>query len=115
MTLGEWGENKAAAYLEGLGWTVLERNFRCRIGELDLVAMDGDCLVFLEVKTRRSLSCGLPCESITPEKQRHILRTARYYCMKNLLEGQEMRVDVIEILKYGERAWLRHTRNAFGD
>ena len=115
MDLGKWGENRAAAYLDSLGWSLMERNFRCRFGELDIVALDGNCLVFVEVKTRRTLGLGPPCISITAQKQRRLLQTARYYCSVTRAGDAPMRMDVIEILKCGAKVWLRHTENAFGE
>ena len=69
-------EQKTAEYLESLGWKILERNYRCRIGEIDLIALDGRTLVFVEVKYRRSGACGSPGEAVNEEKQHTIYRGA---------------------------------------
>lgn len=111
--LGPWGESKAAAYLETLGYHILERNYRCRAGEIDLVARTGDTLVFVEVKTRCSLQCGWPAESVTLAKQHHIRRTALWYVAERCPVETDLRLDVVEILVSGGRAYLRHTENAF--
>ncbi|GAB1475656.1 YraN family protein [Bacillota bacterium] len=110
--LGKMGEKKAADYLERKGYTIIEQNFKCRIGELDIIAMDGNTLVAVEVKTRSNLSYGLPCESITAEKQRHVLRTFKFYSAINRIKGIDMRIDVIEILSTGEGIYFNHIKNA---
>lgn len=78
-TLGAWGEEKAARFLTGRGYTVLERNFHSRYGEIDLIAEDGEFLVFVEVKLRASVSHGLPEETVTPRKQEKLRLTAETY------------------------------------
>lgn len=111
--LGPWGEGKAAAYLESHGYRIVERNYRCRAGEIDLVVRRGETLVFVEVKTRCSLQCGWPAESVTLAKQHHIRRTALWYVAERCPDTEDLRLDVIEILVSGGRAYLRHTENAF--
>lgn len=113
MKLGDWGEAAALAYLRKLGYQICERNFRCRMGELDLIAMDGSTIVFVEVKTRRSLACGLPCESITSKKQMHIRRTAFYYLASIGVRDQDLRIDVIEVIRKNNTPYIRHLINAF--
>lgn len=111
MSLGKQGEEIAANYLKNKGFRVLERNFRCRLGEIDIVAAKGKCLVFVEVKTRNSLKYGMPCEAVTPQKLAHIAKTAQFYLLKNHIKQAEQRIDVIEILCIGEKAYIRHTEN----
>ncbi|HEX6971090.1 MAG TPA: YraN family protein [Limnochordia bacterium] len=77
--LGQAGERAAARYLAAHGYRIVEANFRCRAGEIDLVAREGDVLVFVEVRTRRGHTFGRPEESITPAKQRRLRRLARWY------------------------------------
>ncbi|QHI73158.1 YraN family protein [Aminipila terrae] len=113
MSLGVQGEEVAANYLKNKGYQVLERNFRCRMGEVDIIACIDRTLVFVEVKTRRSLSYGLPCESVTKTKQLHLRRVAAFYVMKNNIGNISRRIDVVEILYRGEKAYIRHTENAF--
>src|SRR5690606_2707639 len=72
--IGEYGERLACEYLVGLGYVVIDRNWRCDQGELDIVAREGDCLVFCEVKTRRSTAFGPPVESVTPAKAARLRR-----------------------------------------
>ena len=113
MKLGAWGEETAAGYLKAHGYRIIERNFSCRIGELDLIALDGDTIVFIEVKTRRSLVYGLPCESITETKKNHILRTIRYYVMVQGIKDRDLRVDVMEVLSKDGSTYVHHIKNAF--
>ncbi len=113
MSLGVQGEEVAANYLKNKGYQVVERNFRCRMGEIDIIASINKTLVFVEVKTRRSLSYGLPCESITKNKQVHIKRVAKFYTVKNNIINVNQRIDVLEVLYRGEKAYIRHIENAF--
>lgn len=88
-------EQKAAAYLESLGYQVLEKNFYCRAGEIDLIAAEGGFLVFIEVKYRNNLACGTPQEAVDHRKQRRICRAAAFYCLKHGLgETFPCRFDV---------------------
>lgn len=112
MNLGKRGEEIAANYLENKGFKILERNFRCRTGEIDIVAALGRVLVFVEVKTRNNCRYGLPCEAVTPGKVHRIKKAAGFYSLKNHVENAEQRIDVIEILYIGEKAYIRHTENA---
>jgi len=108
------GEEAAAAYLERIGCTVVERNWRCPSGEVDVVALDGRTVVIVEVKTRRSPSAGTPEEAVSPTKQRQLVRVARHYLAYAGLTEADVRFDVIAIRPIGEhRALLRHHRAAF--
>jgi len=112
--LGVKGEAAAAAYLERTGMTVIERNWRCPSGEMDIIAIDGESLVLVEVKTRRSTSAGTPEEAVSPTKQRRLGRVARSYTAHAGLEETPVRFDVIGIRVLSEdRAILRHHRAAF--
>lgn len=111
--LGKWGEDRAAVYLVDHGYEILERNYRCKAGEIDIVAMDGSTLVFVEVKTRCSLACGLPGESVTNLKKQHIRRAARWYVAEHRMEDRDLRIDVMELLVSGGSAYLKHSENAF--
>jgi putative endonuclease len=118
LDIGRWGEQRAVKYLEANGFTVLESNFRCRIGEIDIVAREGGVLVFAEVKTRADLLYGLPCEAVNEQKQKQLARVAEVYLSlhSRLAQDEEavsMRFDVIEILLLRDRAWIRHIRDAF--
>lgn len=113
MSIGIQGEEIAANYLENKGFSVIDRNFKCRMGEIDIVACEKRTLVFVEVKTRRSLRYGLPCEAVTKSKQHHIRKAASFYAAKNQISYIEQRIDVVEILYIGEKAYIRHIKNAF--
>lgn len=92
-------ENIAADYLSNNGYTIIDRNFRCKIGEIDIIARDGSYLVFVEVKYRKSSEKGDPTLAVDYRKQRKISRTADYYLMKNKLNADtSVRFDVVSIL-----------------
>ncbi len=113
-TLGERGEAIAAAYLVGQKFTIVEKNFRCKAGEVDIIARDGKTYVFVEVKTRRSLSCGPPQASVNQFKQRQISKAALTWLAKNRLFGTGARFDVIAILMPDHQVpVIDHIRNAF--
>ena len=99
--LGAMGEDIAARYLEEQGFSIWARNFRCRAGEIDIIASRNRELSFIEVKTRRNMSYGRPCESVTTDKQRHMRMCAEYY-LKRLREAgyapDHVKFDVIEIV-----------------
>lgn len=112
--IGERGEDAAAAYLERSNMTIVDRNWRCPAGEVDIVALDGDELVLVEVKTRRSTNKGTPDEAVTPAKQRKYARIAATYVQTAGLGEVSVRFDVIAILVVAaDRALLRHHRSAF--
>lgn len=95
---GNQGERMAGEFLEGLGYRLLERQFRTRAGEIDLIAEDGEEIVFVEVKTRRSLGAGYPEESVHPEKLRHLALVAESYLQQKKWEAKPYRFDVVAIL-----------------
>jgi putative endonuclease len=109
------GEDAAAAFLERIGMTVEARNWRCAAGEIDIIARDGETLVFVEVKTRRSERAGTPEEAVSATKQRRIARLAGTYLREcSTPEAADVRFDVIAIRVIAEdRALLRHHRAAF--
>jgi putative endonuclease len=112
--LGERGEDAAAAYLERTGMTIVERNWRCPVGEIDIVALDDDTIVLCEVKTRRTVAKGTPDDAVTPAKQRRYRKLAAAYLQHAGTPDVTVRFDVISILVIAEdRALLRHHRAAF--
>jgi putative endonuclease len=112
--LGRRGEEAAATYLERVGFTVLDTNWRTKAGEIDIVAREGDTLVLIEVKTRRSLAKGTPEDAVSTTKQRRIGRLAAAYLQGMDREPDTVRFDVVTIYVLGEdRALLRHHRAAF--
>ncbi len=94
---GNYGEDLAVKYLKSLGYKILERNFRIRGGEIDIVARDMEVLVFVEVKARWSHEYGLPVESITPWKIKALLRTALFYIQKIKWKEGPYRIDLVSI------------------
>jgi putative endonuclease len=109
--LGARGEEIAAAYLSDLGFRVLDRNWRCREGELDLVARDGDALVFCEVKTRRGTGFGHPVEAVTATKRRRLRRLAQRWLDAHDEHAPDLRFDVIGVLvRSGGPALVTHLR-----
>jgi putative endonuclease len=95
--LGQLGEDVAAGYLERQGYVILARNWRCPVGEIDLVAQDGESLVFVEVRARRGDRFGTPEESVTPDKQARLLELAQTYLQEADLGDQNWRIDVVAI------------------
>jgi len=94
--LGQWGEDLVAEDLRRKGWTIAARNFRCRMGELDIVARNQRYLAFVEVKLRKNIRYGAACEAVTPSKQRKLLAAAQYYLMSHPANLQP-RFDVAEV------------------
>ena len=98
VALGISGENLACDALSRQGYAILARRYRTRIGEIDIVAMDGPTLVFVEVKTRTSDDYGVPAEAVTWRKQRRIVTMARWYLSERRLHGCLCRFDVVTVL-----------------
>jgi putative endonuclease len=101
VLLGRRGEDAAAKYLIRLGWVVLDRNWRCPEGELDIVARDRRELVICEVKTRSGLICGAPAEAITPIKATRLRRLAMRWATQHGYGTARLRIDVIGLLAGG--------------
>ena len=112
--LGAYGERIAAAYLTDAGLRVLDRNWRCRDGELDIVAREGDALVFCEVKTRRATGYGHPVEAVGAVKQRRLRTLAQRWLAAHEEHAPELRFDVVGVLvRPGRPAQVTHLRAAF--
>ncbi len=97
LTIGNQGENLACEHLKKQGYKILERNYRIRGGEIDIVAREGNTLVFVEVKTRWSHDYGLPVESMTPWKIKALLKTAKFYTQKINWGDKEYRLDFVGV------------------
>ncbi|MBI2590445.1 MAG: YraN family protein [Candidatus Blackburnbacteria bacterium] len=95
--VGNRGEDVACNFLKKQGYKIIARNFQNRTGEIDIVALDHNFLVFVEVKTRFSYKYGLPEESVTPQKINSIIRTGQYFKLLNPQTPDLMRVDVVAI------------------
>ena len=103
-------EKLAGKYLEEKGLTIIEYNFYCKIGEIDIVARDGNYLVFVEVKYRRNNKLGSAVGAVTPANMRKICKTADYYMLTHRFKGDTpVRFDVVAI----ENGHLTHLKNAF--
>ena len=105
------GENISLKYLEKIGYKILEKNFACRQGEIDIIAKDKLEIVIIEVKTRSNLNYGNPREAVDKNKKNHIYNSAKYYIHVNKLENNYIRFDVIEIYKIKNRFKLKHLKN----
>ena len=112
--LGAWGEQMAARHLEDKGYKIVARNWRCRRGEIDLVAQAGSVVVFVEVKTRRGRALGLPEEGLTPRKSRRLIELAQLYLAQQKLEDVEWRLDLVavELDNSGKLLRCEHIANA---
>lgn len=97
LLLGKLGENFACQYLQSHGYKILARNFKSKIGEIDIIAIDHGVLVFVEVKTRWSKEFGLPEEAITPWKLKSITKTGYYFKMLHPELPESLRIDVVAI------------------
>ncbi|MFU8947047.1 YraN family protein [Mycetocola zhadangensis] len=98
IALGLRGENLAAEHLAAAGYRILDRNWRCRQGEIDIIASKGEVVAFVEVKTRSSLAYGHPFEAITPTKLARLRRLAAVWCAENDPHVPVIRIDVIAVL-----------------
>lgn len=113
IALGARGEALARASLEAEGYAIIATQYRTRAGEIDIVARDGGCLVFVEVKARRNTECGTPAEAVTPRKQRRIIAMARDFLTRNPTDATSCRFDVVAILMPGDEPRVEIIRNAF--
>nr|MBF0221340.1 YraN family protein [Desulfobulbaceae bacterium] len=112
--LGMHGEELAARYLEKKGYCIKEMNFRVRAGEVDVIALDHDVLVFVEVKTRTGLCYGVPAEAVTYKKQQQISKAALAYINQYELHDCDARFDVLSVMiKANEKPQFDLIKNAF--
>lgn len=108
------GESLACRHLEGKGFVILARNYRCRSGEVDVIARHGEATVFVEVKARHGASHGAGCDSVTFGKRRRIVRAARLYAASHRLEETPLRFDVVSIdWTDAGHPVIRHDQGAF--
>ena len=111
--LGLAGEEVAAETLRKKGYRILARRFRCRLGELDLVAELGGVVVFVEVKCRTGERYGPPSSSVTPVKRERMARVARYFLARNRTGDERCRFDVIEVVLGDREPVVAHLEDAF--
>jgi putative endonuclease len=114
-SLGFLGERAAEKYLKRKGYKIVARGERSRGGELDLVAVDGRTVVFVEVKTRRSNEAGTPAEAVDARKEQHLTRAAMRFIKRHSLEGYACRFDVVAVTwpDQGKEPQIEHFVNAF--
>lgn len=113
QTLGAEGERAAEQHLRRARYTILERNYRCPLGEVDLVALDGRTVVFIEVKTRSGEGFGSPLDAVTAVKQRHLTRVAQYYLLRKRLLDWNVRFDVVGVRWENGQPRCELVRDAF--
>ncbi|MBW3541984.1 MAG: YraN family protein [Planctomycetes bacterium] len=113
--LGDRGERAAARFLRRQGLKILARQCSSRLGEIDVIARDGDCVVFVEVKTRRSSAAGDPVEAVTFGKQKQLTRVALSWLKSRGLLEHRARFDIVAVLwpEGARKPEIRHYRNAF--
>jgi putative endonuclease len=112
-TLGDLGEQKAVEYLLEQGFVILERNYRAGHGEIDIVAQEGEYLVFVEVKTCHSTSFGEPEAWVTPLKQKRMISAARKYRIHHQVWDADCRYDIIAFRFANDKMLINHIRDAF--
>lgn len=110
---GKLGEDLAVAYLRKAGYRILAQNYRCLYGEVDIIAEDGDIIVFIEVKSRKSETFGDPQEAVGLEKQKKLSRISLHYLQQKHLETRNARFDVMAVKLAPEEARIDLIRNAF--
>ena len=111
--IGNIGENLAAKELEKMGYTILDRNYAKRGGEIDIVAKKETYIVFVEVKFRKSVAYGLPKEAVNWKKQNNIIQTAKSYIFEKALTEWDFRFDVAEVLEKDGIFYFHYMENAF--
>jgi putative endonuclease len=110
---GKKGEQAAERYLRKKGYVVVERNYRCALGEVDLIVLHGRVIVFVEVKTRSGDRFGTPLEAVERRKQRKMIQAAQYFLSHKRLDHRDARFDVVGISWPGREPVIEHVENAF--
>jgi len=111
--LGLYGEKLAGNYLQAQGYEILERNWHCRLGEIDLIVRDQNRYVFVEVKTRNGSGYGHPFEAITQEKLGRLRKLVSEWCRHRQLSGIDVRIDAISVLVDRGRVQVEHLKQVF--
>lgn len=111
--IGKYGEDLAAKYLEDRGYELVARNWRCKLGEIDLVLKDKDKIVFVEVKTRNGSGYGHPFEAITPLKVSRMRKLAALWCAENQSMDSKVRLDAIAVLIRNGKVAVEHLKQVF--
>jgi len=110
--LGKKGEEIAADYLSGIGYKILDRNWRHQNDEIDIIAMDGEFVVIVEVKTRSTAFFGQPSEAVDYKKEKFLIRASEAYLIKKDLYN-EIRFDIVSVIVKGNEQRVRHIKEAF--
>lgn len=113
VEFGKYGEEIASKYLIKQNYVILERNYRTRLGEIDIIAKENKEIVFVEVKSRKSFRYGRAVEAVNKTKQKHIKNTANFYLYKNRLNNMQVRFDVIEIYFQNGKCFVNQIKKAF--
>ncbi len=113
MALGKWGEELAFKKVKRLGYKQIIRNYRCPLGEMDLIATDGDTLVFLEIKTRKGRSIHCAKEAVDARKRRQLSKVALFYMKSEGLTEKKARFDVVAVCLAEGRTQVELIKNAF--
>jgi putative endonuclease len=113
QVFGQEGERLAERYLSKKGYRLVERNYRCPVGEVDLIVLDRRVIVFVEVKTRRHERFGVPLESVHPRKQQKMIKAALWFLSDRKLHERDARFDVVGISFGGQEPVVEHIENAF--
>ena len=111
--VGALGEKAATAFLKRSGYSILHKNFKCKLGEIDLIAKDGRVIVFVEVRTRFTSTYGSPIESILWRKRKKITMLANFYITKFGLENENFRFDVVSVTKDDGHLNIELIKDAF--
>ncbi len=114
QAIGKAGEDFTCEYLKKYGMYILARNYRAKKGEIDVIARDGNTIVFIEVKTRSNCAYGTAGEAVTYRKQQMIVKTAQWYIMQNNIKESDFRFDVAEVSANGANFSMNYLKNAFG-
>jgi len=116
IKLGKQGEFAASLFYQMHDGIILERNWECQFGEVDIIALHDDCLVFCEVKTRKSLKSGTPEEQVSRKQKGRYIRCAKLYSKTCEIEYERIRFDVIAVYAHDEHSGdIRYIPNAFGE
>jgi putative endonuclease len=113
QVVGREGERIAEQYLKKKGYKLVARNYRCPVGEIDLIALDRRVIVFVEVKTRTGHGFGTPLEAVEFRKQRKMIQAAEYFLSAKKLHQREARFDVVGISWPQQEPMVEHIENAF--
>lgn len=116
LCIGFLGEEEAGKYLQSKGYKIIDRNFKKRYGEIDIIAMDGKVLVFVEVKTRKANLYGFAEDAITPRKIKTLVKSAQYYKLCHPQLPDEMRIDAItvQMSNFDTAVDIKHYQNITG-